>query len=191
VQLLSPWNQETGLRSKVETDLQDNGSAPVLYSVQLGAASRSPVTVNTFHVRLGPVGFTMGYEIQHYRDDQNGILTISCRNRTLRTLYTSKCPANNPQEPVNEFPQLASDSPENVLAVRLENVDEGVKISVYFNGDLLKTVLDDSPEKISEGSGVGISYINHLGEYKDATGNDVKGEVFGGQFTNLRVVQKK
>jgi hypothetical protein len=191
VQLLSPWNQVTALRTKVETDLQDDGSTPVLYSVRLGAASRSPVTMNTLLVRLGPVAFNSGYAIQQYYDGRNAILSIARIYQGEKALFTSKCPATHPEETANEFPQLLSDDPANVLAVRLENVKEGVKLSVYFNDELLKTIIDDSPERITEGNGVGMRYLNHVGEYKDAYGNDLKHEILGGQFTNLKVVQAK
>jgi hypothetical protein len=189
VQLLSPWNQLTSLRTKPEIEIKDDGSVPVLYSVQQGAASKSPVTLNRLVVRLGEKAFNRGYAIQHYYGGQNAILSIVQIYRGEKVLFQSKCPANNPEETVNEFPQLLSDNPSNVLAVRLENVTEGVKISVYFNDELLKTIIDDSPDRIAEGSGVGIQYENHVGEYRDSAGKDVKSEIFGGQFSNLKVVQ--
>jgi hypothetical protein len=155
VQLLAPWAQETGLRTSADMRVEDDGIHPVYYSVQAGAASKSPLTVISLMVRLGRNGFNSGYEIQQYYDGRNAILSIIQIYRGRKELFRSKCPGANPEYSGNEFPQLLSDNPDNILSARLENVAEGVKISVYFNGELLKTILEGagqiSSRKIPEG----------------------------------------
>jgi hypothetical protein len=92
--------------------------------------------------------------------------------------YSSKNPSDDPSLSANEIPELATFDPKNLLEAVLENQDDGVKITIYYNKVALKTLVDDSNERITEGVGVGLKFKN----------NGVN-LLIGGKFTDLKVVQ--
>jgi hypothetical protein len=181
VSLISPMSNSTQIRTKNPKAVADDGTKPIVYSVREEAVRGTLCIYNAILIRLDESTLNQGYEVVHYFDSNNTILSI-VRHKYGREqiLYASKNPADDPGRTENEFPELASLGPNNLLEVRLENLKEGVKITVSYNSVALKTLIDDSPDRITEGSGVGLKFRN-----------SGVNQLIGGRFTDLKVVQLK
>jgi hypothetical protein len=177
--LKAPLNGVTQIRTRDSRAVIDDGKKPVLYSVREGAIPGTTCVYNALWVRLEEGLFDTGYEIVRYFDGKSTILSIvQHKNKTAKILYASKNPQDTPALVENEIPEFANYKSENLLEVCLENQENAVKITVFYNGVALKTLLDDSPDRITEGSGVGLKFRNN--------GVD---KLIGGRFSDLKVVQ--
>jgi hypothetical protein len=179
VNLIAPLSNITQIRTKDPKAVMDDGKRPVVYSVREEGLPGTTCIYSAILVRMDESSLDQGYEVVRYFDGSNTILSIARRKGGVdQMLYASKNPADDPDRTENEIPELATYQPNNLLEVRLENMSEGVKISVSYNGLALKTLVDDSPDRITEGSGVGLKFRN----------NGVN-QLIGGRFSDLKVIQ--
>jgi hypothetical protein len=179
LKLEAPFSSSSTIRTKDPKAFQDDGTQPIVYSVREGGLPGTTCISNSFLVRLDGESLDNGYEIIRYYDSNVAILSIQRhKDGEKEILFSSNDSNSDSSLTPNEMPELANFRPDNLLEVKLENLQQGVKITVFYNETPLKTLIDESPSRVTTGTGLGLKVLNN--------GVD---RIVGGRFAVLKVVR--